>query len=85
MDKFLEYWGWLQANYKNMLMTLGALVVFLEAFVRLTPTKSDDGAVHRLGQMVDWLFELARIPNVNKIQTFKALEPEVDPKANNPS
>jgi hypothetical protein len=85
MDKVLEYWGWLQANYKNVLLTLAALVAFLEAFVRMTPTKSDDGAVHRIGQFVDWLLELAHIPNVNKIQTFKALEPEVDPKANKPS
>lgn len=84
MEKVLEFWAWLQANYQNVLITIGAFVAFLEAFVRLTPTKKDDGAVHRIGNMIDWLFDLAKIPNVHKINTFKKEDKPSDPEITKP-
>ena len=70
---------WIKANWSGVLISLGALVAFLETVVRLTPTKTDDGAVLRIGKVIDWLFELAHIPNVSKVQTFGSDEKDVKP------
>lgn len=71
MEDVLMFWAWLKENYVNVLISVAALVGFLETVVRLTPTKKDDGAVARLGKAIDWILDLLKIPNVNKIQTFK--------------
>lgn len=79
MEKVLEFWAWLQENYVNVLISVAALVGFLETIVRLTPTKSDDGFVSRLGNLIDWIMELLKIPNVAKIQTFGKDKPVEKP------
>lgn len=71
---------WIKANWSGVLISLGALVAFLETVVRLTPTKTDDGAVLRIGKVIDWLFELAHIPNVSKVQTFGSDEKDAKPQ-----
>lgn len=74
MEKVLEIWEWLKLNYVNMVIVLVALVSFLEALVKLTPTKTDDGAVKRIGSVIDWIAKMLKIPNVSGIQTFEKMK-----------
>jgi hypothetical protein len=57
---------WVMDNYAEMIQILGLIVVLGEMITRLTPTKTDDGFVTRLGHWIDTLAQLARVPNVRK-------------------
>lgn len=46
---------WFVNNWDMFIAALVALTAFLEAVVKLTPTKEDDGFVHRLGEFIDKL------------------------------
>lgn len=48
------------------LVIITGLVSIAEILVRLTPTKSDDGAVKRIGARIDKLLDLAKVPNNKK-------------------
>lgn len=76
MDKIVLFFSWVKENHVNVLISLAALVAFLEALVRLTPTKADDGAVSRIGKLIDFILDALKVPNVNKIQTFKVEDRE---------
>jgi hypothetical protein len=54
----LELWAWLQANYVQVALVLGALVALGEAVVKLTPTETDDGFVTRIGKAIQWVLAL---------------------------
>lgn len=58
--------AWLQENYAGVLMLLSALVAVGEAITRLTPTKTDDGFVSRVGGVIDKVLDLAKVPNIRK-------------------
>lgn len=74
MDKVLEIWEWLKLNHVNMIIVITTFIAFLEALVRLTPTKTDDGAIKRIGSVVDWICKMLKIPNVSGIQTFEKMK-----------
>lgn len=57
---------WLQENYTGVLMLLSALVAVGEAVTRLTPTKTDDGFVTRVGGVIDKVLDLAKVPNIRR-------------------
>lgn len=50
-------------NYVGILGSIVALVAFAETVVRLTPTKSDDGAVARIGKIVSAICDFLKVPN----------------------
>ena len=53
-------------NYVGILGSVVALVAFAETVVRLTPTKSDDGAVERIGKIVSAICDFLKVPNNTK-------------------
>lgn len=56
-------WEWLMANYVQLFQVLFATVILGETVTAVTPTKTDDGFVHRLGNIIDMLAKFFRIPN----------------------
>lgn len=65
---------WLVENYAQLFVVVGAAIAFAETIVVLTPTKTDDGAVKRLGEFFDKVREILKIPSM------KAKEVKEDPK-----
>lgn len=59
----LVSWEWIKDNYVNVFQILFALVVLGEAVTAITPTKTDDGFVKRLGNGIDKIAEMLKIPN----------------------
>ena len=57
---------WIAENYLNLGTVLLAGVALAEAIVRLTPTKSDDGAVERIGAVIRKICDLLKVPNNTK-------------------
>lgn len=53
-------------HYVELFGILLGLVAVAEIVVRLTPTKKDDGAVERLGQVLRKIQDILKIPNVKK-------------------
>jgi hypothetical protein len=53
----------IQSIFVALLVSVGALVSFLELVVRFTPTKKDDGFIKRVGAKVDYLMDLLKVPN----------------------
>lgn len=53
-------------NYMEVFAILGMLVAAAEAIVRLTPTKKDDGAVERVGNILRRVMDFLKIPNIKK-------------------
>lgn len=66
MGWFLAFWVWFQASYVEVVALVTAGIAFAEAVVRLTPTKTDDGAVERLGAAVKRILDFLRVPNLTK-------------------
>ena len=58
---FQDVLWFFQGNWDTICLVLVSALALAESVVRLTPTQSDDGAVTRIGQMVDKL--LAVVPN----------------------
>ena len=54
---------WLMNNYVELFMVLGAVIAAAESIVRLTPTKADDGAVERIGNLLRRVMDFLKIPN----------------------
>lgn len=63
MEKFKLAIEWLLLNKEALAVVVLALITFAETVVRLTPTKSDDGAVERVGKIVKKIFDFCKIPN----------------------
>ena len=72
---------WLVTNYVEVLQALTLVVAALEAVTRLTPTKTDDGFVTRIGKVLDRVLDFAKVPNVVKKNQAPAPEVERDSKA----
>lgn len=53
----------LQALALIALVAFAGLISVAEIVVRFTPTKSDDGAVKRIGDRIDKLLDLLKVPN----------------------
>lgn len=63
----IQEWVWfIQANWDLLMATILAFVTFAELAVRLTPTKTDDGAVERIGGMIRKLLDVMKVPNKAK-------------------
>lgn len=43
-----------------------AILTVLELGVRLTPTKTDDGAVERIGKVIKKILDFLKVPNIKK-------------------
>jgi hypothetical protein len=55
---------WIEQNYINVIQLMIAAVALAEIVTRLTPTKKDDGFIHRIGNTIDKL--LIWFPNIKK-------------------
>jgi hypothetical protein len=53
-------WTWILNNPQ---LTALILLGLAETITRLTPTRKDDGFIMRVGRVVSWFFDNARIPN----------------------
>jgi hypothetical protein len=69
----LELKDWFMANWQDMVYGVLLLVLVGEVIVRLTPTKSDDGFIFRVGKYMDQL--LKWFPNVKKPSDWPPKEP----------
>lgn len=56
----------LQANWETLIALILGLVSVAELAVRLTPTKTDDGAVERVGKRIRQLLDVLKVPSVKK-------------------
>lgn len=63
MGSVLQLVATLQANKEMILGLLFALWGLLELIVRLTPTKTDDTALERVGKVLKSLMDALGIPN----------------------
>jgi len=59
-----EIWTWLMENYPQLLIVVSSLLATAEVIVKLTPTKSDDSALERIGSF--WTKLISWIPGVKK-------------------
>ena len=50
----------------EILQGLLYLVIGLELFARLTPTKKDDGFLERVGALIRKLLDILHIPNIKR-------------------
>jgi len=66
VDNLREIFAWGMANYIGVFTCLGLLLAFLESLVALTPTKTDDGFVKRLGGWIDGARRLVRVPSIKR-------------------
>ena len=66
MTVLIEFWTYLQANWYGILIAGSVVITAAEFVTRLTPTKSDDAAVERLGKMYGKLFDLLKVPNIKR-------------------
>lgn len=66
MDEILNQYYWMRDNYAELLTSLAIILVGLQALVRLTPTKKDDGAVERLGGYLSKVMGWLKVPNVKR-------------------
>ena len=62
----MEKIEWVRENFLNVVQIVTLLVVAAELITRLTPTKSDDGAVKRLGTQLDKLLTFLKVPNLRR-------------------
>lgn len=56
----------MQQNMETVGALILALLVVAELVVRLTPTKTDDGAVERVGKVIRRVLDFLKVPNVKK-------------------
>lgn len=57
---------WLGDNYANVLQILVLIVTAGELVTRLTPTKTDDGFLLRIGAHLDKILTALKVPNLRK-------------------
>jgi len=65
---------WLKSNYSEVLQIITLIVVIGEMVARLTPTKTDDGFIHRIGGRLDRILDLLRVPNLRKKIDDKSID-----------
>lgn len=64
-----------QANWDLFGLVLVSGIAFAEAIVRITPTKTDDGFVTRIGGYIDIALNFLKIPNVKRKSPEDAFKP----------
>lgn len=57
---------WLAKNYSEVLQIITMIILVGEMITRLTPTKSDDGFMTRIGVGLDAVLTLLKVPNLRK-------------------
>jgi len=62
----MEKIEWARDNFLNVVQIVTLLVVAAELITRLTPTKTDDGAVKRIGIQLDKLLTFLKVPNLRR-------------------
>jgi hypothetical protein len=62
----IEKIQWAKDNFLNIIQIVTLVVVAAELITRLTPTKTDDGAVKRLGEQLDKLLTFLKVPNLRR-------------------
>lgn len=72
---------WIQNNYANVLQILILLVTAGEMITRLTPTKTDDGFIKRIGAQLDRVLTVLKVPNLRKkvIESSRVDNPDNPP------
>lgn len=67
MEMFMEWFAWLKANYTGILLTVPPILISIygvaEMIVRLTPTKTDDNILERVGKIGRKVFDILGVPN----------------------
>lgn len=66
MDAILNQYYWMRDNYVELFTSLAILLIALQGFVRLTPTKSDDAFLERVSKYLDMAMKFLKIPNVKR-------------------
>ena len=64
MEWLSKFFAYIVANWYGILLAAGTVITALEAIVRLTPTKNDDGFVQRIANVYNKIFAL--VPNVKR-------------------
>lgn len=57
---------WIKDHYGEIFALIFSMLGVAEVIVRLTPTKKDDGAVQRIGEVIKNIMDFLKIPNVKK-------------------
>ena len=63
MEKFQAFINWLIANKLALVAFVTSLYFLVEVVVRLTPTKSDDTVLEKIGKGLGWVFDFLKLPN----------------------
>lgn len=63
MEQVMGLYLWLQLNGATIVAVVLGMISVAEGIVRLTPTKTDDGAVERVGKFIRNLFDILKVPN----------------------
>lgn len=58
-----DMWWFLEGNWDTLIELILAVILVAEIAVRLTPTKTDDGAVERVGSWIKKILNMVKIPN----------------------
>lgn len=66
MDSLLNQYYWMRDNYVELFTSLAILMIALQGFVRLTPTKSDDAFLERVSKYLNMVMVWLKIPNVKR-------------------
>lgn len=66
MDQMLNHYYWMRDNYQELLISLSIILIGLQAIVRLTPTKKDDGALERVAKVLNSAMAMLKVPNVKR-------------------
>jgi len=85
MEQVMAFVEWIKLNYVNVIIAISALTSFLEIVVRLTPTKTDDGFVSRLGKWIDIIMDFLKIPKIVKAPKVELEEPQKEEPVEKPA
>lgn len=66
LEKIKALVEFVQIQGPILVAAIMAILTAAEAIVRLTPTKTDDTAVERVGTMIRKMFDALGVPNVKK-------------------
>ena len=68
MEYALIAFEFIKLNGPAIVAVILATLTLAESIVRLTPTKTDDGAVERVGALIRKAFNFLKIPNNIKVK-----------------
>lgn len=66
MEFITEWFAWLKTNYIGIFAVLVPIYTIAESITRLTPTKTDDSVLERIGKVGRRVMDILKIPNVKR-------------------